>query len=428
MCKNYKSFLYTFDLIGEIPQLLVLNERRYKTIFSSIISIILIIFSIIFSFYSLIEYLKYENPIIAYSKSNDATTKRSIFINDTLLMFQLVDISTLNKIDDSLAYYKADYSTLYYNGTCEKISLNIEKCGLGKNMNMKYKDIINDKYKFGREIGDFYCISFGKNISLFYYPNVGSSSINLYVFLKNNSHYKPEEIQSLIISENNLIDHINKDKPIIDNFIYYFTSSYSSFDFIGTKYNFQYIQYESDDGLFFKKSEKFHGLSFYNKEERNIQNNYDFTENLKTKDVNNIGSITFEMNPSYFDNYKRTYPRIQSLLAEVMSVISLLFQIAEKIIFILCDKKMSRDIIRNLLDNKINKNIIKQENINNINQKFQNGMISEKITMKNEIIEKTDMTFSIDKEKSENKPYLSTKIIEINKSLKKINYIDKSLP
>jgi hypothetical protein len=334
MFKNYKPFLYTFDLVGEIPQLLVLNERRYKTIFSSIISIIIILFSIIFSLFSLIEYLKYENQIIAYSKSNDIITKRTVFINDTLLMFQLVNISTLNKIDDSIAYYLADYSIIYDNGTCETMSLNIEKCELGKNINMKYEELINDRYKFGRKISDFYCISFDKNISLFYHPHIGSSKINLYVIIKNNSNYKPEEIQSLISSGNNLIDHINKDEPIVDNFIHYFSSGYSSIKYSKTIYYFQYIQYETDDGFFFKNSKKLHGISVHNKEYlRNTQNMNDLNEKYEKNDINEVGSISFEINQSYFDNYKRTYPRIQSLLAEVMSVISLLFQIAQQIIF-----------------------------------------------------------------------------------------------
>jgi hypothetical protein len=150
----------------------------------------------------------------------------------------------------------------------------------------------------------------------------------------------------------------------------------------------------------------------------------DLNEKYEKNDIE-IGSISFEINQSYFDNYKRTYPRIQSLLAEVMSVISLLFQIAQQIIFFFCDKKMSRDIIRNLLNNINENNIIKKGNINIINKKLQdikNELLTEKEKMKNEMDEKTNISYSLDKDKNDNKSDLSTDNIDINKSLKKINY------
>ena len=47
------------------------------------------------------------------------------------------------------------------------------------------------------------------------------------------------------------------------------------------------------------------------------------------------------MNKSNYDNYKRTYKKFQSLLAEIMSVISLLFEIGGQISSIFCEKNMS---------------------------------------------------------------------------------------
>ena len=55
------------------------------------------------------------------------------------------------------------------------------------------------------------------------------------------------------------------------------------------------------------------------------------------------------MNKSNYDNYKRTYKKFQSLLAEIMSVISLLFEIGGQISSIFCEKNMSKDIIETLI-------------------------------------------------------------------------------
>ena len=58
---NAKQILLKSDFIGPIPEFRILDETRYKSIFSSILSILLIIFSIVFVIYSFDEYLK-QNP------------------------------------------------------------------------------------------------------------------------------------------------------------------------------------------------------------------------------------------------------------------------------------------------------------------------------------------------------------------------------
>jgi hypothetical protein len=60
------SFLYLCDLTGTSPQLLIFNNKRYKSAFTSSISLLIILFSIGFTIYSLIEYFKYESPNIIY--------------------------------------------------------------------------------------------------------------------------------------------------------------------------------------------------------------------------------------------------------------------------------------------------------------------------------------------------------------------------
>ena len=77
---------------------------------------------------------------------------------------------------------------------------------------------------------------------------------------------------------------------------------------------------------------------------------YDIENHLKEKNRTTIGSIEFSLNRSNYDNYKRTYKKFQSLLAEIMSVISLLFEIGGQISSIFCEKNMSKDIIQTLIN------------------------------------------------------------------------------
>ena len=368
MLKNIGALLYKFDLIGITPQLLIFNNNRYKSTFSLITSINILFFSIIFAKYSIIQYLKFDSPIIVYSKVNDEKTKREFFLKDTLFMFQLIDSSSMVSVSNSIAFFQAENIIVYNNGTIKNNAVNIEICELGKNIDMKYKDLIRDNAK----LDEFYCLNSNNgDISLFYYLNIGTSSINLHIFLKNNSYFIPEELQTLIVSENDFIEHNNKSSPINKNYIYYLTAGYSSSEFTTINYNFHYIKYETDDGLFFKSSKILDGVSFSDMTYYNIlKDNYNYKNNIESSNYSNIGRISIDINRVYYDSYKRSYPKLQSLLAEVMSVVNLLFVFGRQISSILCTKRMSKDIIENLL-NKNRKYILSQQN-NNSGKYFKN--------------------------------------------------------
>ena len=357
MCFNAREFFFTFDIIGPTPNLLIYNEKRYKSFFSSIISIIIIILMILFSMYLLVQFFKFDTPIIVYSKASDNLVNRSINIKDTFLIFQLTNSKERTHINNSLAYYEAEYSAIYDNGKILNFPLIIEPCILGKNLNMKFSDEVEEKYKFGRNIEDFYCLNSDTNdINLFYLPNVGYSNINLYIKIREGINLPPENIQTLIVSENNLIDHNNKANPIGESFIYSFTSSYSSSDFSIINYNFQYIKYDTDEGLFFKSNNILTGISFSDMTYSTIkkENNYN---------TNDIGVLTLGINKSNYDYYQRSYKKVQALLAEIMSIVNLIIEIGRIIGIIFLNKKMSCDIINKLL--KKGENNIENKNISN---------------------------------------------------------------
>ena len=387
MCSSCKSFFYLFDLIGPNPKLVIFKEERYKSIFSSILSIIIILVSIAFSIMPLIEYFKYDNPVIVYSKDNDSETKRIIYLNDTLLMFQLVNFTT-NNINNSIAYYKGYWNIILDNGTTNTILLGIEECKLDKNIDSKFSDLINDYYTYGRDIKDFYCINMkDRDLPLFYIPHYGYSYITLFTIFKNNNHYSPEEIQNLIVNESDFIIHNNKHNPIERQFDYHFTESYNSFEYTRIDYNLQFIKYESDDGFLYKNSKIFQGISFSDMTNFRTIQDYDFNESNEKE----IGKITISINKSNFDNYKRTYPRIQSLLADVMSVVNLLFEIVRIVILFLSEKNMSKDIIKYILYGD-NENI--KININNKVFKNQIAITESGMNIRNEKEEKEKESIS----------------------------------
>ena len=444
MVNKCQSFLYFFDLVGTSPELYVFNNTRYKTIFSSILSIIVIIFSVFFTLYSLIDFFKYESPIISYTKGNDKKTKREFFLKDGFLMFEIIDSSSIESINNSIAYFESDYRIVYENGTFEVGNIEVERCELGKNIDIKYKDFIEDKSNFGRPLEEFYCFgSNNKNLSLFYYPDVGYNLISLHIIFKNNTEYIPEQIQTLIVSEINLIDHNNKNDPISNSFEYHSNPSFSSSQYTAIHYNFQYIKYESDDGFFFKNSKILNRITF---SDMNyiyaFRDDYDLDKNLKENKSSEIGIVQFSINRANYDSYHRTYQRLQALLAEIMSVISLLFEIGNLIANIFCEKNMKKDIIKYLIskDKKPSENQ-KNFSVNKIiteNSEISLGLNRKRYESSDKInqINKPEFSKKNESFKSEeiseksndnnniniNENNKIKKIIDNNKELKKINY------
>ena len=436
MIEKCRSILNTLDLIGSSPQLYILRNKRYKSLFSSIISILIILFSFIFTIFSIFDYLKYQSPIVAFSKDSDLNTEREIVLKDILLMIQIVDSSTLNYVNDSVVYLKAHFTEIYDNGNIVRIPLEIERCEVGKNLNIKFKDIIEDKYKFERTISDFYCINPKNNISIYFFPNIAYSFIEISIYIKNNTKYIPEKLQAMIVTENDLIDHKNKNNPISSFFIYQISTSFSSTEYTKIYYDYQYIKYESDDGLFYRNSKtlsgvSFSGMTFY----KGIQDIYNLERDFQNSNESNIGDIKLEINKSHFDNYSRSYKRLQSLLAEVMSVVSLLFEIGRQILSFLCEKKMNTDIVYDILNQDKKYIPIKLTHINNltkINQKNKNEYSSDKKIFQPELMNKiNDNTLDENNEiikldKSKENLKMKKNAIEEkninNEFIKKINY------
>ena len=162
----------------------------------------------------------------------------------------------------------------------------------------------------------------------------------------------------MMIYENNLINHDDKKSPISEGISNQFIQGFNYNEQTIIDFNFQYLKYETDDGLFFSNLNYLKGMSF-------LDMSY-FKSNAENSNGNNkdnktiIGTIMLELNKSNYDYYRRTYKKLQALIAEITSVVSLLFEIGRLIMEFLSEKKISVDIIRKLFNienqNKRNKN------------------------------------------------------------------------
>ena len=427
MFDKFINFLYNFDVIGPSPKLYIFNKDRYQSIFSLILSLIIVILSITFILYSFINYVKNDKPTVVYSKSNDANEQRKILLNDSLLMFQFVDSATLKKLNESISYFEAEYEAIFDNGTTNTNKLIVNNCYLDNNLGSKYEKYLNEKiskissdYKQKeKNFSDFYCITSENNdISLFYYPDIGYSQINLNIIFMDNNLYSPENISIMMIYENNLINHDDKDSPITIDITHQFLEGFNYDEQQIIDFNFQYLKYETDDGLFFSNLNYLKKMTLFDMTYINTDKD-DYSPGAVHSNSTIIGTIILEFNKSNYDYYRRAYTKFQTFLAEISSTVSLLFQIGTIIMEFLNEKKMSVDIIKKLF---------KIDNQNNQNKNFNNyespriKIVPEKMNNSFKLTEKNDINTT----ESENKYEESESIKE--KVLKSINvfYIIKS--
>ena len=340
MYRQVKSILFTLDFLGIIPQLKILNYNIYKSLFSSILSLLIIIFSVAFGIYSFIQFIN-QKPMIDYYKNNDFNTNKAIAISDSFIMFKIVSVDY-----DDITIKNISLESFYFSiETNEFINLKVETCEYRKNINLKHQELFkNFEKREGESIGDYFCINFiGKNISLFHHPNYNNLTGNYIrlIISSNKFKYKIKFFSIKIITENDIISHNDKENPIIPYYYYYDTVYfYNISEILSIKYDFQYIKYESDTGILFENLNNanaigFSGLSYSNS--YNVQNS------------SIIAVINFGVNKSNFDYYKRTYRKFQSFLADLMSIIHLIISIFKLLTYFLLNKKMNKDIIRKIM-------------------------------------------------------------------------------
>ena len=155
MAIKIKPLLFKSDFIGFIPQFRILEETRYKSLFSSFLSISIIIFSVAFIFYSLVDYIN-QSPQVQYYKNNDYSTNKTYTISNSLLMFQNNFLCSSNESDNSkLTVTINDPKYLYQK------EIDYESCELGKNLDIKYKDIIENFETIEMsKLSDYSCLNF----------------------------------------------------------------------------------------------------------------------------------------------------------------------------------------------------------------------------------------------------------------------------
>ena len=422
MVIKIKPVIYKCDFIGLTPQLRILDETRYKSIFSSILSIFIIIFSIVFVSYSFSEYIK-QNPNVEYYKNNDYSTNKTFEISDSLLMFRYnffcsEDFSTDHEF----------YVSYVQQFTLDEKELPFETCELGTNINKKYYDVIKKFEETENEnISDYNCINYNNTKLILYsdpsMPHVSEHYLNFDLF----AECEKFTLTFQLVTQNDLIEHSNKNNPIVPH--YQFNQIYvENIDKLYLVYNFQFIKYETDNGFIFSNETTINGIGFSG------SNPFDRAENGVKK-----FNVNFRMNFANYDYYKRVYIKFQSFLADVTSLINLLIAISKIVSELLLSKKMNKDIFRNIIEtNEKKEKYIKEKVLFSLEKKINqileadkesslgNEDKSHKRIADNEIINSKSIIAPSNNDSNIENKSINIKTDNVMKNLKSLNII-KSL-
>ena len=332
--KNYKKYLYFIDFIGINPSLRILKYDNYKNTPSFIISIIILLIGIGFVIYSFIEYLN-QTPDLIYYKSMDTNTKKKILLADSFLMFQIFNACC--------NITKEDIDIIYSSKKIEYF-LDFEYCEIGKNIDYKFKNLIETfEKKEIQSIRDFFCIKF--NNTVLYNDISNSEDGNLFIILtKEKTPNCDFPTLIYILTENDIMNNNDKNNPIVP-YYYYIVKTFDNNNFLSINYNYQYIKFDSDEGIFFQNFKMHNSIGFS-----------DIQYDVDNDDPDSLFiSFIFSINKFNYELYIRKYKKLQSLLADIMSIINLSVAIGKFIAQILLNKVMVRDILINIIDNNYNK-------------------------------------------------------------------------
>ena len=307
--KSIKNLILQCDLLGPTPSLTIFKDNRYKSLKSAIISIIGIIGIIAFSVYSIYDFFMFNNPSIIYFKDNTQAKKMTVNLNDILFMFRLNE-------DDSKIKFGGQL--IYKDGKNKQIRF--EKCGLGKNIDNKHKELIT-KFENSSEQNhrNYYCISKNdSNITISNDKLEGENYIMIAIFGPNSSNSSPSfsyngKYISYVIQSDS-INHFDRNNPLKKDYVIGNTEVLIDSDIIYPVIFLNYIEYETDNGAFFSNNKIYKGIEFSNQQDKlpkNYVNSLKNYVNLIPNDVNkSLRSLDFNDSNKfieYIDNQNLLY-------------------------------------------------------------------------------------------------------------------------
>jgi hypothetical protein len=342
--------LRRLDQTSVKPKLLIFGNSRYNSkigYFMSGLSMITILVFIVYFFVAFFE--RRDLNVIYYRNQNYFLP--NINLNNTFIMYYMHDGGN-NPIDPRVAQVTPVYNK-WDNKVLKNEIMQSEPCSWEKH----FKDpIYQEMFKFN--ISMYSCIDVQKyNISLTNDLNTGLKrqfSLNMIkcqnTTSNGNSCYAPDLINGKLKALNlwfdyylpsYTIDHYNLDQPMTN---WYYSKNFkisADFYYIFWEY-FKMVNYESDDGSVFEDISPYSGFIY--------------DDSMSTKDVlgpetsdaitGTFAVVKLTNNSLYTDRYKRFYPKLQTVVANIGGITKLVLFFAKFVTILITKQMMYFDLAR----------------------------------------------------------------------------------
>ncbi len=331
--RTHNSFSQFIDFISTRPQLYVRGGKRYSTLFGAIISVISVVTMLVLSLFFMFYFIRNTEIYILFTEENNQAPL-TLSMKGKPLFFFIQDIR--GNLQDNRAVVVTPQLWKLNNTLFSYETLETEQCSEKNyeiNEDSNYNETINPS-KLSMQT----CLK-KKDIELNVDTvNRTATYINIFIGrcinntkLNNNTCYPPEKIDEYLAKSNlNLglilpsvsIDHNNVKYPVKDavftDKIRIYPSMYYTFI-----EKMESVKYKSDNGLVFNSIEE------TQKFKRSSKSNIAIAPGGTPSVVpGTFAVVRLMIQPDVINSYKRSFPKLQGLAADIGGMIKFIMFIA----------------------------------------------------------------------------------------------------
>jgi hypothetical protein len=328
------SFLIYFDQSSITPQFYINGNERYVTQTGGFLTIVGMVTSLVLAAYFIFTFFERDSLNVVYSLETNEV-KPSMNFTD-FFMFTTYDLST-GLPADPRAVTLTPVLWHLINGLDESVDILPTKTCTNTTFTENYNEMFSS---FNIAYEDYHCLDNSKGHNLTLYTDMSVAN-NRYMLIyisrcqnstENGNHcYADEEINSKLKEmslfywafypvntyDHGLLEHPITQKAGFDNY---------PFDpyFLKTRYiTFKSLIYESDSALIFDDYIPHYGITY---DEINSYDEYSGPE-TKVRIPKTFGNVIYNFNGVSADKYRRQYPKLQALIANITGIMNLLMMI-----------------------------------------------------------------------------------------------------
>jgi hypothetical protein len=337
-CSEQTNPLLYFDYLSPKPKLYIYSNKRFHTKIGAISSLILFLFYFILVIFFIVNFSNGNGMVVIYSKD---TSDKNYNFNMTNHLFAF-NLSGFNKgaIDPRALDMKVIFWR-YRGSDRVSVELEYERCNFQRHFkDGKYDDVFKTL-----GVSNFYCLDTSSaNVSLFYNPYEWAGSyIAIYLTMcinstKNNDNcYSHEQIDQYLRNDNfflsyvvdNIeIDHYNRSYPF-KNVKYFNTIKINYISRVDLTMYWRPVEYLTDKGWIF---DKLSTVTTFQLDETLSQQNYPSNEE-KFVIPSTFSKIQFQLYYASIDKYQRTYPKMQTVIANISGIVQIMFYVSHFIVY-----------------------------------------------------------------------------------------------